>query len=133
MLRRFAVWGLVATALLIAGCAPAHKVEGENPEDRELLAKINKAADEGIDPDKVDAAVGLIAVVNTVRNADRQALSFVNIAEDPDRKPAFPYGTSVRWVAYWMRPVESHNPKIVGILWPEEGKAQMFYGLVLPP
>jgi ankyrin repeat protein len=106
---------------------------GTRPEDEKLIAAVKGAAEKAIAADKVEAAVGSKATLNTFRAGDRDTFSIADIAVDPDRKPAMPDRDSLRWVAYWVRPVDSHNPKIVGVCWPKDGKPKVFFGEVLPP
>ena len=129
----FVFWGLLAADLLFAAAASGLAGVDAEGADAKLLAAVKAAADKGIGPDKIEAAVGTKATLNTRRAADRDAFSGADIAEDPGRKPALPARDSLRWVVYWVRPVDSRNPKVVGVCWPKEGKPQLFYGEVLPP
>jgi hypothetical protein len=119
-------------ACLIAVCGSAQEAKDSKAKDTELLDAIKAAADKETQPEKVEAVVGRKATVNTIRKADRDVLSIANIAEDPERKPVLPRGEAPKWVAYWVRRIDTRNPKIVGIFWPEKGKPQVFYGEVLP-
>lgn len=118
---------------MIATRSPAQEVMDPKARDAKLLEAIRAAARKGIGPEKIEAAVGSEATINTVRERDRDTFSIADIAADPGRKPALPDRASLKWVAYWVRPVESRNPKIAGIFWPKKGKPQVFYGEVLPP
>jgi len=125
--------GLLTPVLLFASATSTPAAGHADGTDANLLAAVKAAAEKGIGPDKVEAAVGTKATLNTLRKVDRDAFSLADIAADPDRKPALPPRDSLRWVVYWVRPIDSRTPKIVGIVWPREGKPQPFYGEVLPP
>ena len=100
--------------------------------DAKLIAAVRAAVEKGIEPDKAEEVAGKRATLNTLRKEDRMLFEIVSIAEDQDRKPTFPKGDTPRCVAYWVRPVEGRNPKVVGVYWPKEGKARIFFGEVLP-
>src|SRR5262249_26921793 len=111
----------------------AQKPAAAKAKDARLVAAISAAAGKRITPDKVEAAVGTRATLNTFRKEDRLVLSHVDIVPDPDRQPPLPASDTIRWVAYWIRPIGSRNPKVVGICWPKDGRPQVFFGEVLPP
>ena len=133
MCRGFVFWALLAAALLLASALPASAGMDAESADSKLLAAVKAAAEKGIEPGKIEAAVGTKATLNTLREVDRDAFSRADIAEDPGRKPALPARDSLRCVVYWVRPIDSKNPKIVGVCWPKEGRPRLFYGEVLPP
>lgn len=124
---------LVAATFLSAGLASSQESGDKKAADKKLVAAVKAAADKVIDADKVEAVVGVKATLNTFRKEDRGRFSRVDIVADPDSKPALPDRDGLRWAAYWIRPVEGRNPKLVGIYWPKEGKPQVFFGEILPP
>jgi hypothetical protein len=102
-------------------------------EDARLLAAVEAAGKNGLAPGKVEAAVGRRATLNTFREEDDGPFHRADIAPDRKRNPSLPGRKGIRWAAYWVRPVEARNPRIVGIVWPKKGKPRIFYGEVLPP
>jgi hypothetical protein len=129
-MRRF----LLALCLSGGGLsfAPAPSARNDADKDTKLVEAVKAAAAKGVAPTDVGAIVGTKSTLNTARDKDRATFSRVDLVEDPDNKPPLPDRETLRWVAYWVRPVEARNPKIVGIYWPKEGKPRMFYGEVLP-
>jgi hypothetical protein len=122
----------ILCGLLLAVPAPAQEKDESRVKDEKLIASLKAAIKQEIEADKVEAAVGR-ATLNTVRRRDRDTFSRADIAPDADSGPALPDRETIRYVAYWIRPLESHNPKIVGIVWPNKGKPHIFFGEVLPP
>jgi hypothetical protein len=123
-------WILCGFLLAVSG--QAQEKDDTKLKDEKLIASLKAALKQEIEADKVEAAVGR-AALNTVRRQDRDTFSRADIAPDPDSGPALPDRETIRYVAYWVRPVESRNPKIVGIVWPNKGKPHVFFGEVLPP
>jgi hypothetical protein len=117
--------------LLLAVAGQAQEKDDAKRKDEKLIASIKAALKQEIEADKVEAAVGR-AALNTVREQDRDTFSLADIATDSDSGPALPDRETIRYVVYWVRPGESRNPKIVGIVWPNKGKPQVFFGEVLP-
>jgi cobalt/nickel transport protein len=101
--------------------------------DDKLVAAIKAAIANEVEPGKIEAAVGTKATLNTIRKDDATAFALADIAADAASGPALPDRKTIRYVAYWVRPVEGRNPRIVGIVWPNTGKLQLFYGELLPP
>lgn len=124
---------LLAHCLTAVGLSFAPAPSARNDSDKKLIDGVKAAATKGAAPTDVDAVVGTKSTLNTARARDRATFSRVDLVEDPDNKPALSARDSLRWVAGWVRPVESKNPKVVGICWPKEGNLRVFYGEVLPP
>jgi hypothetical protein len=121
---------LVTCKLIAAGGTGDPSTETK---DEKLVRAIKKAIENEVEPGKVDANVGSKATLNTLRKEDAGLFEIVDIAADPGSGPALPDRKTIKYVAYWVRPVDGKNPKIVGIVWPKQGKSQIFYGQVLPP
>jgi hypothetical protein len=144
------LWVAVAVAILVAvglwvipNIRPRlrNKALNFNAPDANLVDRVFLAADLQLPPAKVEQFVGVPATINTLRSqADRDALRYADIVEDEAEgkgnlallHPGLRDG-SVRHVVYWVRPTETHNPRLIGILWLENGKALVFFGVVLPP
>jgi hypothetical protein len=124
---------LIAAGFLFKFADSAQAAGNAKAKDEKLVAAVKAAAGKGIGPKNVEVAVGTKATLNTFHKEDRGPFSRADIVPDPDQKPVLPERASLRWVAYWVRPLEARNPKIVGIFWPKKGKPQMFFGEVLPP
>jgi hypothetical protein len=120
---------LIIPTLLLAG-APAPDMAEK---DRKLVAAVRVAAARDLAPNEAERAVGMKAVLNTSRERDRWVFTRADIVADPDHEEALPARDSIRWAAYWVRNVESRNPKLVGIYWPKEGRPKVFFGELLPP
>jgi hypothetical protein len=134
MIQRCCVLSLIAASCLFASVASGQDAGDAKAKDEKLVSAIKAAIEKGLAPDKVEDSVGSKATLNTFRKEDRGPFSRADIVPDPDRKPALPDRDSLQWVAYWIRPVEGRNPKLVGIFWPKkEGKPQIFFGEILPP
>jgi len=100
--------------------------------DTELVARVTKAATGDITPERVEDAVGERAWINTTRPNDRLALRMADISSD-DPANRLPSLHAAREVVYWGRPIRSVNPRIVGIAWPVNGPAEIFFGVLSPP
>jgi hypothetical protein len=124
---------LIGVQLFIAVFVSVAEGADAKASDRKLIAAVKAAAVNGLQPAKVETAVGVKATLNTLRKPDRDSFSRADIVPDPDNKPRLPARDSLRWVVYWVRPIEGRNPKLVGIFWPKEGKPQVFFGEILPP
>ncbi len=99
--------------------------------DQRLLEAIRRAVRDRLAPTAVEARVGR-AVINTSRPGDRAILEHANIITDDKHGDPLPLHLA-RDVAYWIRPIGGHNPRIAGILWHPNGTPEVFLGAVLPP
>jgi hypothetical protein len=124
---------ITSVACILAASDSAQEKGAGRTKDALLVAAVRAAAAKGLRPDKVEAVVGQRATLNTFRKQDVDSFQSADIAPDPNRKPALPERKTLRWAAYWVRPVESRNPKVVGIAWPKKGAPRLFFGEVLPP
>ncbi len=102
--------------------------------DEQLVAAVRRAASERLGPDEVEARVGERAWVNTQRGVERFTFRTANIAGDSasGESKLPPLGAS-RDAVYWGRPLPAKNPRIVGIVWNEEGSPEIFFGVLYPP
>jgi DNA-binding CsgD family transcriptional regulator len=102
--------------------------------DMMLVSKTQSAVELGLSPRMVETHVRWSATVNTARKRDRLVLRFARISPDPARpKQAFsPQG--LKDAVYWVRPFRSGRAvRVVGIIWTDEGEAEVFFGLIYPP
>jgi hypothetical protein len=102
-------------------------------QDADLIDAVRRAARAGIPPADVEEYVGSTAWINTIREPDRLAVAMADIAADDESGTETPKLADARDVAYWGRPVESQNPRLVGITWDAEGTSRIFFGVLYPP
>jgi hypothetical protein len=100
--------------------------------DAELIEAVRRAAQARLTPDAAEAAVGE-AVVNTSRNLPLEALRRVDLIADEASGQQTLSREGARAVAYWERPIESKDPRMVGMIWRADGAVEVFFGVVLPP
>ena len=102
--------------------------------DEQLIEAVRRAADERLGPDEVEARVGERAWVNTRRGVERFTFMTANISADRESgQSKLPPPGEARDAAYWGRPLPADNPRIVGIMWDEEGSPEIFFGVLYPP
>jgi hypothetical protein len=110
--------------------------------DGRLVDRVLQVADLQLRPNQAESFVGAEATLNTLRGTlDRDALLHANIVADErtggGENLALLYGGlhdgRVRHALYWVRATEAKNPRLVGVLWTNEGEARVFFGVVLPP
>lgn len=100
--------------------------------DDELLDAIRAAVAAGASPENAEERVGTPALINTTRPRDRRLLEGADIGIDEESGvPPLPRGA--HHVVYWLRPVESRNPRLAGIAWDESGVPVLFCGVGYPP
>ena len=101
-------------------------------EDKLLVENVREAAKKTLEIGNVEKFVGQAAAINTIRLMDRVAFEMVSI--EIDRKESQLDSLSdVKNVVYWVRPISSNNPKIVGVAWTAKNEMKVFFGIVLPP
>jgi hypothetical protein len=101
--------------------------------DEALIARVRSAIDARVAPREIDAYVGQKAMVNTATGFPLEGLRRVNVLPDPDHPEHTLQLDSAEAVVYFGRPVESNDPKIVGVQYRRDGSAGVFFGIVLPP
>jgi hypothetical protein len=100
--------------------------------DDELIDAVRRAAQARLTPDAAEAAVGE-AVVNTSRNLPLEALRRVDLIADEASGQKTLSLEGARDVVYWERPLESKDPRMVGLIWRADDSVEVFFGVVLPP
>jgi hypothetical protein len=110
---------------------------GKNPDselsDAELIDAVRRAVHDGVGPADVEAFVGQKAWINTTREPDATAMKMVDIGPDEESGTDLPRLRDARDVVYWGRPLESHDPRLAGIAWNNDGTAEIFFGVLYPP
>ncbi len=99
--------------------------------DKQLMEAVKKALAEKVKPHEVERFVGARATISTLRKGERDALSAAKF--EPDTKMGLPKLRDAEQVVYWIRPVETRNPSLVGLVWSKGGAVELFTGFVLPP
>jgi hypothetical protein len=101
--------------------------------DSELINAVKRAKELGIGPKDVEKFVGEEATINTLRPIHRERLEMVTIVSDDCLRQSLPELVSYAFVVYWVRPIETNNPKIVGLVWSKKGDCKVFFGIGMPP
>jgi len=86
-----------------------------------------------IDPGNIEEIVGLRAKINTKRPKDKLFYLRANIILDTVRSNQIKRLDEVCDVVYWERPVQSLNPRLIGIGWNKKKQPKVFFGICLPP
>ncbi len=122
-------------ALALSGCGSDLTMKDDQAlRDEELISAIRGAVKAGRSPETIERDVEVPATINTTRGDDRGALMGADIAPDPERADDLPPIHDPSWeVVYWVRSIESYNPKIVGVAWDEDGNADVFFAEGLTP
>lgn len=101
-------------------------------DDKRLLAKVMESVEKKIAIEKIEDFVGQKATINTIRKGDDNVWSVVKIVLDKKESEVKTLRGSVNAV-YWVRHLESPQPKIVGVVWTKSSEMKVFFGEVLPP
>jgi hypothetical protein len=152
LLKSPRVWVAVVTVSLVLGLVGLwllpqvpprlrNRALNFNWQDRRLVDRVLWAEELQLPPGKVESFVGTPATINTLRPRDRLTLRFADLCEDEreggKQNLALLHAGlddgSVRHAMYWIRPTEARNPRLIGLLWTQGGKAWVFFGVVLPP
>lgn len=102
--------------------------------DEQLVAAVRRAASERLGPDEVERRVGERAWVNTRRGVERFTFRTARLSDDPESEETkLPPLGEARDAVYWGRPLAAENPRVVGLVWDEEGSPEIFFGVLYPP
>jgi hypothetical protein len=101
--------------------------------DQHLIGQLRQAVAGSVGPRDLERAVGSQALVDTTQNMTLEALRGVDLVADPDHPDERPDLEHARAVLYWQRPLQSHDPQVVGVQYLEDGRAALFFAVVLPP
>jgi hypothetical protein len=101
--------------------------------DDALIRGVRSAVDARIAPNKIEAHVGHKSMVNTTTGFPLEGLRRVNLIPDPEHAAETLNLDSAVAVVYFGRPVDSSDPKVVGVQYHRDGSAAVFFGIVLPP
>jgi hypothetical protein len=101
--------------------------------DRHLIGQLRQAVAGAVGPEDLEQAIGTQALVDTTHGMTIEALRGVDLVADPEHPDERPDLEHARAVLYWQRPVESHDPQVVGVQYLQDGSAALFFAVVLPP
>jgi hypothetical protein len=101
--------------------------------DDAVIGRVRSAVDTRVAPGDLEAFVGQKAMVNTITGFPLEGLRRVNLIPDPEHPEHTLKLDSAEAVVYFGRPVESDDPKVVGVQYHRDGSAALFFGIVLPP
>jgi hypothetical protein len=107
--------------------------DGKQMTDEAVIQRVRSAVDARVAPREIEAYVGRKAMVNTTTGFPLEGLRRVNLIPDPEHPEHTLKLDSAESVVYFGRPVESDDPKVVGIQYHRDGSAALFFGIVLPP
>jgi hypothetical protein len=112
----------------------ARKQEVPKPpflDEEPLVLKVREAIEKKVAIENIEKFVGEDATVNTMRPVDRDVLALADI--EIDRKNSqIASLKDAKHVVYWIRSIESRNPKLVGVAWTAQDEMKVFFGVVLP-
>jgi hypothetical protein len=100
--------------------------------DEQLLTAIERCVGHKASPDEIERNVGKSATINTLRKHHWSYLENANIEADPNMESDMPSLKAVQNVVYWIRPIDSEFPRLIGVAWMKDGSVQIFYGIVYP-
>ena len=101
--------------------------------DDALLKALREAAANRAEPDRVEALIGLPALLNTRRPPGREALRIADIAPDPDYQTSLPDLVAAADVVYWDHGWTRAVVRIAGLVWHQDGRSEVFCGMIYPP
>jgi hypothetical protein len=99
--------------------------------DERLIAKVREAARTGAAVGTLEATIG-VATFTTARQP-LDILRRVELVPEPDHPDDRWVFAEAAGVAYWTRPIESHNPRVVGVIYRKDGSTKIFFAELLPP
>jgi hypothetical protein len=104
---------------------------GQMSEDVVLERIVRQVVRQRIGISRAEEFVGKKATLNTSRNSDeRDALHFFDIVGDIEKNEVIPDLENSSSVIFWVRPVDSDYPKIIGIVWDKKKPPQVFWGVI---
>jgi hypothetical protein len=101
--------------------------------DERLIGQLRQAVASSVGPDDLERTIGAQPLVDTTHGMSLEALRGVDLATDPEHPDELPDLDHARAVLYWHRPLVTHDPHVVGVQYMEDGRAALFFAVVLPP
>src|SRR4051812_15800992 len=97
---------------------PVKRLPPYNPQDAQLIRKVELAVEQDLTPEEIEQSVGTQAVINTWRPEPKYGCEMMDMAGDPPFSAPPINLLSAQKVMAWMRPVQlsDGNPRMVGIL-----------------
>lgn len=97
-----------------------------------LYEKLLFAVKYKVHPDDIKLLVNENPVIDTINDADKNALMIADIIVDVSNIEAAALKNAMR-VIYWKNPGKEHQNKIVGLAWMNEKTISLFEGHILSP
>jgi hypothetical protein len=129
---------LCAMLMLAGACSQQPKKEDapmnktQMSDDERLIERVRDAARARVAVASVEAAVGQKPLINTTANYPNEGLRRVEFQDDPDFPSEVLVLADATAVVYWSRPIESKNPRVVGVQYRKDGSASVFFAAILP-
>jgi hypothetical protein len=110
-------------------------IEPVDPEDEWLIATVIAGVNRGATAEQLEQLVGLAPAVSTLRPGERGRLRWTRLELDGERpnECSLEQVKEADQVVFWVRPINSRNPKCVGVAWREGGRAHVFFGVICTP
>jgi len=86
-----------------------------------------------IPPDEVLANVRDKPIVNSFDERFKHAVGSINLIPTPGKESCFRTLKNGDNVIYWKSAENDVGVEIVGVVWDEKGRSQVFCGTILPP
>lgn len=116
---------------------PAHQPgapAATDDRDAELIGAVRAAVVAGVPPARLAAEVGVPPTIDTLDGSyPLEGLRRVDLIIDPDHPDEPLTLTGATGVVYWVRPVTSRDPRVVGIQVAADGTPSVFFAIILPP
>jgi len=132
----------LATAIIVMGLIVPSTCTSLDPEDDALVRRVNASAAARANPVEAETIVGIKPEMNSNLIDDRFRLArtalTIDLAQAPqpvDKEYSMRIARLKRQatVMYWVRPLDSRHPRVVGITWDRQGNPAVFFGVVYPP
>jgi hypothetical protein len=101
-------------------------------DDEKLVQMVKEGAKKKVAIMDIEVFVRRNATINTARSRDKNLFRKVDIEIDRPNSEISSF-SDAQYVVYWVRPVESKVPKVVGLVWTAQNDIKLFFGVVQPP
>lgn len=107
--------------------------QASRTDDDELITRVRAAVAAGDAPETLAARIGRKPAIDTTAGQPIALLRRVDLVPDPDHPGEVFTLEGARAVVYWIRPIQTKDPRVVGVQVGADGKPHAFFGVVLPP
>jgi hypothetical protein len=104
----------------------------QNLTDERLAELVEDAVGKKTAPENVAAVVGIPPKYKTFRLGGEVIFRGVLIEDDTAEEACLPILRNVTDVVFWIRPIRSENPRVIGIAWGKDGSCRLFRGVLFP-